>query len=86
MYITPINTIATYNILGKVKPLYFRKEDKDHVVHTYSVFRIKDHTITNKCGMKMMTFVCDAINMDDEKDIITVKLRHHPFKWEETQI
>lgn len=74
MYHMPVDVNATFNVQGKIKPLYIRLEDKEHVLHTYKIADILYSKEEHYAGVEAMVFCC---NIQREECMQMIKIKYH---------
>jgi hypothetical protein len=76
----PVDVIATFNTLGRIKPNFIRLEDNRHELQTYKIFDIEQVKEEKYAGLNMILFICNVPVGDSTRQ---VKLRYHidTHKW-----
>ena len=76
----PIDVIATFNTLGKIKPNYIRLEDEEHQLRTFRVEQVEYTKEEKWAGIPVMVFLCDIITGGLKKQITLFYYREQ-HKW-----
>lgn len=74
MYNIPIDVIATFNTLGKIKPNYIRIEDEEHVLQTLKIESIENSKEEKYGGMIAEVFDCKVLVSDCMRHI---RIKYH---------
>lgn len=74
MYHIPIDVIATFNTLGKIKPNYIRIEDEKHALQTLKVESVESVKEEKYGGMVAEVFVC---NVKIENCMKQIRIKYH---------
>lgn len=80
MYAIPIDVIATFNTLGKIKPNYIRIEDDNHELQTYRIESIELTKEEKYAGMVAQVFHCN-VKIEDSFRQIKIKYRVQSHQW-----
>ena len=80
MYNIPIDVVATFNTVGKIKPNYIRIEDENHVLHTYKVESIAYTKEEKYSGIAAEIFACN-IRINDCLKLIQIKYHVESHLW-----
>jgi len=80
MYNIPIDVVATFNTVGKIKPNYIRIEDENHVLHTYKIESIAYTKEEKYGGIPAEVFACN-IRMNDCLKLIQIKYHVESHLW-----
>lgn len=76
----PVDVIATFNTVGKIKPNYIRLEDDEHSLHTYKIEWVEYTKEEKYAGIRMISFLC-SINVDGCKKNIKLSYIIDTNKW-----
>lgn len=80
MYPIPIDVIATFNTLGKIKPNYIRLEDDQHTLQTIKIETIESVKEEKYGGMSAEVFVCN-VKMGDCLKQVRIKYHIQTHQW-----
>lgn len=80
MYHIPIDVIATFNTLGKIKPNYIRIEDDTHALQTLKVESIASSKEEKYGGMTAEVFDCN-VRIQDCMKLIRIKYHVMTHQW-----
>lgn len=80
MYPIPIDVIATFNTLGKIKPNYIRIEDDAHMLQTLKIESIESSKEEKYGGMVAEVFSCN-VKMEDCLKLIRIKYHVQTHQW-----
>jgi len=59
----PVDVIATFNALGKIRPDFIRLQGDDHILYTHKIQNIEYTKENNYAGIKTLYFRC-TINIE----------------------
>jgi hypothetical protein len=76
----PIDIIATFNVLGDIKPNYVRLEDDNHALHTYKIEGIEYRKEDKRAGNTSLIFVCN-IEVEGIKRQLELSYNLSSHKW-----
>lgn len=76
----PVDVNATFNIRGKIKPMYIRIEDEEHALHTYRIERIEYDREERFAGTTALLFCCH-IRVNDYLQMIKIKYYVNTHQW-----
>lgn len=80
MYHMPIDVIATFNTLGKIKPNYIRIEDEKHTLQTLKVESIESTKEEKYGGMVAEVFTCN-VKVENCMKLIRIKYHVQTHQW-----
>jgi hypothetical protein len=84
MFHMPVDVNATFNVQGRIKPIYIRLEDEEHVLQTYKIESIVYSREENFAGIPTMVFCCN-IRVGDCMQMINIKYHVKTRQWVLTQ-
>ncbi len=76
----PVDVIATFNVLGDIKPNFIRLEDEKHVLQTYKIENILYSKEEKYAGVAVMLFCCN-IRSGDSLQMINIKYHIKTHQW-----
>ncbi len=80
MFHMPVDVNATFNVQGKIKPIYIRLEDEEHVLQTYKIESIVYSREENYAGIPVLVFCCN-IRVGDCMQMINIKYHIKTHQW-----
>lgn len=80
MYSIPIDVIATFNTLGKMKPNYIRIEDENHELQTLKVEQIESSKEEKYGGMVAEVFDC-KVRVGECLKLVRIKYHIESHLW-----
>jgi len=75
-----IDTNATFNPVGEIKPCYVRLEDENHELHTYKIESVNFAKEERYCGIHAIRFSCNII-VEDVMQTIEIRFHFESHKW-----
>lgn len=76
----PVDVNATFNVQGKIKPIYIRLEDEEHVLQTYKIENIVYSREENFAGVPTLIYCCN-IRVGDCMQMINIKYHVKTHQW-----
>ena len=76
----PVDVNATFNVQGKIKPIFIRLEDEEHVLRTYKIENIVYSREENYAGVPVMLYCCN-IRVGDCMQTINIKYHIKTHQW-----
>ncbi len=80
MFHMPVDVNATFNVEGKIKPIYIRLEDEEHVLQTYKIHSIVYSREEKYAGVEVLFFCCN-ICIGDCMRMIYIKYHVKTHQW-----
>ena len=80
MYPIPIDVIATFNTMGRIKPNYIRIEDENHELQTIRIESIESSKEERYGGMEAEVFTC-KIKVADCTKLLRIKYHVQSHQW-----
>lgn len=76
----PVQLISSCSTLGDFRPLRFRYEDEEHVLHTVQVEDVLSSKVSVIAGAECLIYTCTA-HIGDVLKIFTLKYYVRSHKW-----
>jgi hypothetical protein len=76
----PVDVIATFNVLGEIKPNYIRLEDEGHILQTYKIESIIFCKEEKYAGISVLLFCCNIMR-GDCMQMINIKYHIKTHQW-----
>lgn len=76
----PVDVIAAFNTVGKIRPAFVRIEDETHELKTYRVEQVELSKEEHMAGNRTITYICNILPEDATQDDAmrtSVRLRFH---------
>jgi hypothetical protein len=80
MFHMPVDVNATFNVQGKIKPVYIRLEDEEHVLQTYKIESIVFSREEKYAGVEALLYCCN-IRVGDCMQMINIKYHIKTHQW-----
>jgi hypothetical protein len=76
----PVDVNASFNVQGKIKPVYIRLEDEEHILRTYKIEDIVFSREERYAGVPVLFFCCN-IRVGDCMQMINIKYHIKTHQW-----
>lgn len=76
----PVDVLATFNTIGKIRPTYVRLEDREHMLHTHKIEDVLYTKEEKYAGIAAMLFCCN-IEQNDCKQMIKLRYQIESHTW-----
>ncbi len=80
MFHMPVDVNATFNVQGKIKPIYIRLEDEEHILQTYKIESIVYSREEKYAGVDTLLFCCN-IQVGACMQMINIKYHVKTHQW-----